>query len=420
MRHLTAICILLLMIIPALPAGEINVMEMDNGIDVIYEYDPSYNISAVSFYFDGGCLNYSEDKAGIEKFLMNMILRGSQKYPLDSLNTLMDNYGIHSDNLASHDYSYLAFSSINKYFPATFEIALDIVKNPSFEEQSMSIVREKMLSDIRSSMEKPDEVIWDELNKRFYGEHPYASKPDGFEETVSVITAGDLKEHLDYLLHNNRVIVSVVSGIEPNKMMPVIKESLKDLKSPKDKSRLTPPPFDEHEKGRFTVDKEGLMTSYVAGKFPVASVKSDEYPALRIGFSILSRKVYELLRTKHGLTYVAFTGVSNRKTNYGYFYVSTDYPDSAISLTLEEFDRAREDGVTEEEIDNIRNLFITSFYIRNEKSMDKSLMSGLDYLLYSDPEYSMNFAESISKLTVEDIDRAFNKYITDMVYIILE
>jgi len=420
MRKFTSIIIILLVSMPVLLSAGIDVMEMDNGIDVIYEYDPSYNISAVSFYFDGGCLNYSEDKAGIEKFLMNMILRGSDTYSLDSLNTLMDNYGIHSDNLASHDYSYLAFSSINKYFSATFKIASDILKNPSFEEQSMSIVREKMLSDIKSSMEKPDEIIWDELNKRFYGNHPYASKPDGFEETVSGITAGDLREHLDYLLHNNRIIVSVVSGIEPDKIMPLIKESLKDLKSPKDKSRLTPPAFDEYERGRFTVNKKGLMTSYVAGKFPVASVKSEDYPALRIGFSILSRKVYELLRTKHGLTYAAFAGVSNRKTNYGYFYVSTDYPDSAISLTLEEFDRAKKNGVTEEEIDNIRNLFITSFYIRNEKSMDKSLMAGLDYLLYSDPEHSMNFAESISNLTDKEISRAFNKYISDMVYIILK
>ena len=166
--------------------------------------------------------------------------------------------------------------------------------------------------------------------------------------------------------------------------------------------------------------KENLMTSYVAVKYEVPSILSDDYANIRIGLSILSRRVYEVLRTKYGLTYAAFVGASMRKTNYGYFYVSTDYPDSSITLTMNEFENAKRDGVMQEEIDNITNLYETSYYMQNEQSLNKSVQTGYDYMIYDDFNHSGKFIQLIKDIKPDVLKELFNTYLSQYTIFILE
>lgn len=401
--------------------AEISKFTMDGNIDIIYDYDKSYNISAITVFFDGGTLNYKPDNAGIETFLLQSVQKGSEKYPLETYDMLIDRYGIHADFAADYDYSYIGFSSINKYFPQTVDILIQSLKTPLFDEKQVENVKQKIIADLNQEADVPDEIIWDRLNEIYYKDHPYYAFPKGKIETINRISVNDLKKHLRFLTKENRIVISIVSGIPPQDIIEYLETEMKGFLSPKNTELFEMPSYNEYAGSREIREKRNnLMTSYVALKYDLPSIMSDEYPKMRIGLSVLSRRVYEILRTKHGLTYAAFVGASMRKANYGYFYVSTDYPDSALSLAMDEFELAKDGSISQEEIDNIINLYETSYYMQNEKSLRKSYQTGFDYLIYKDPMHSSRFIATVRGIKADQLQNLFKKYLNQYTIFILE
>lgn len=402
-------------------SADTSVHKLSNGIDIVYDYSKSRDISAISFFFDGGSLNYKPEKAGVDKLLLQVIQKGTKKYPADSLNRMIDKYGIQTESASQFDFSYITLSSINKYFESTVDIITDMLKAPLLEENTIELERQKMLADISQTEENPDDYVWELLNDYYYKDHPYSAKPDGTEESVSKLSRDDLAEYLKKITKEGRIVIAIVSGIEPGKLIPFLEKELAGFSSPKTISEFTVPPFNmPAEEVTINKEKDGLMTAYVCAKYDIPSVLEMEYPEIRIGLSVLNKRVYETIRTKHGLSYAPFVGASMRKANYGYFFVSTDYPDSAISLTKQEFEDAMKNGVTDEEVNGIRNLYETSFYMQNEKAATKAYQIGYDYLTYKDFDYTNKFMGIIMNMKAKDLTPLFKKYLHNLKYLILK
>ncbi len=413
--------IILMLILTVSIFAEIRKFTINNSIDIIYDYDKSYNISAITFFFDGGCLNCSHENAGIETFLLQAVQKGSAKYDLNEYYKLIDRYGIHETHSVNYDYSSIGYSSINKYFRESIDILVDAMKDPLFEEKTIDVLKQKIIADLKQQKEKPDEIVWDELNEVFFNNHPYYASPKGKIETIENIAINDLRDHLNLLTKENRLIISIVSGIKPEKIIDYLSDELKTFNSPKKYNDFKVPLYETYKGNRKSAgNKDNLMTSYVALKYTIPSIFDNDYAGIRIGLSVLSKRVYEIIRTKHGLSYAPFVGASTRKTNYGYFYVSTDYADSALALTFEEFENVKENGVSQEEIDNIANQYETYFYMQNEKSLDKSSIIGSDYLLYNDYDHSEKFINAVKHIKPKDIKNLYNKYLNNFTIFVLE
>jgi len=402
-----------------LTAG-VSTITKKNGLELIYDYSTDRDISAITAIFDGGTQNYTVDKAGIEKMLLMVMEKGSKKYPEKKLNDLLDRYGINIAFTADNDYSYITFSTVNKYFPEMIDIASDIIINPSINKKNVELARSIMMDEINSKKDSPDEMVWDEVNKIFYEGHPYSATPSGKIESVRSITNDDLKKHHEFLIKKNRIALSIVTGVPYDEVKEIIEKDFSKAASVKNSKDFSVPAFNVfNEDIRQDVIKKNLETKYVAVKYVIPSVTDPEYIAMRIGLNILSRRVYEQIRTKHGLSYAPWVAASMRKTNYGIFYVSTDYPDSAISLTMQEFDRAKADGVTVDELNDIKNLYETSFYQDNEKASGKSLSNGINYIVYGNYNYNSEFVKLLEALSPEAVKNVLNKYLKNYITVVL-
>ncbi len=399
--------------------ADINIFKTDNNVDVIYDYSVNRGISAITFLFDGGVTNYNSNKAGIEEFLMQIIQEGSKKYPKDKLTELIDKYGIEISYSVEYDFSYITFKSINEYFDTTLNIAIDLLTEPLFEERAMKNIKAKMLASIKQKQEDPDSYIWDELNKEFFKNHPYSIEIDGTEESINSITKEDLENYLNKLL-NNRTIVSIVTGIKENKEKNNVITKLNKFNNTKTAKDFNIAKIKIPEKiTRKVLYKDNLMTNYVAAKFVLPSVRDSIYPEIKIGLSVLSRKVYENLRTKHGLTYATWLGASIRKANYGYFYVSTDYPDSAISLAFQEMEKAKNGEITKDDINKLLNQYETSYYMQNSMVTSKAYLNAFNYLIYNDPNYTNILMEKMRNTNTEELKKLFKEYLKNFTFIII-
>ena len=390
------------------------------GKNLIYDYSKEREISTVTFFFDGGSMNCTKENAGIEKFILEAIQKGSKKYSESDINLFSDRYGLKISVTVNYDYSAISFTSFSSYFGEVLRLAADLLQNPLFPEKNVEIIRKNMIETINAKSTNPDELIWLKLNDWFFREHQYAGLPDGYVESVSKITVEDMRQHLKFLTRENRVVVSVVTGIPRKVLEPVIKENFSFFNTAKEWKKSIPADFRSIGKDTILFEKkENLETSYVACKFNLPSVTDDAYGAARLGMSILSKRIYETLRTKHGLTYAAYMGASDKKVNYGVFYVSTTYPDSAISLFYQEMNKAKTEGVSQREIDDLRNIYETSFYMGNEKSEEKSFSNGYNFMVYGDADHDSKFMKRVSKMKPSEITDVLKKWLENYQFLIL-
>lgn len=401
--------------------AEVKVFKSESGVDVVYDFAKEREISSVTLLFDGGTANYPKEKSGVEKFLFEMVQKGSTKYSEGDFNRLMDNYGMKISYNSDYDMSSVTFTTFDKYFPQMLEIVNDILQYPSLDDKNIEIVRKNMTDDISAKEDNPDELIWLKLNEQFFRGHQYLSIPDGYAETVKNIKKIDLLKHLNKLTSDNRVVISIVTGIPLNKGKVMINSYLGFLKNSTSFKKHSVEKFNNYEYDTtITAEKSNLETYYVASKFIIPSVTEKSYTAARIGLSIFSKRIYEILRTKHGLTYAAYAGASNRKSNYGVFYVSTSYPDSAVKLFYEEVENVKNIPIKKDEIDDVRNIYETSFYMNNELSSEKSFMNGYNYLMNGDYDYNAKFMKNVEKLKVEDITEFYRMYLKNFTFLILK
>jgi len=391
------------------------------GKNIIYDYSKEREISTITFFFDGGSMNCTKDNAGIEKFILESVQKGSAKYSESDINILSDRYGLRISVTVNYDYSAISFTSFSSHFTEVLDIAADMLRNPLFPEKNVEIIRKNMIEAINAKETNPDELVWLRLNDWFFRDHQYSALPDGYVGSVSNITIDDMRKHLQFMTLENRVVASIVTGIPKKTLEPVLKEKFSFLKTAKGWKKSLPSEF--RSAGKDTtlyVKKENLETSYVACKFNLPSVTDNDYAPARLGMSILSKRIYETLRTKHGLTYAAYMAASDKKVNYGVFYVSTTYPDSAIALFHKDMAEAKNGGVTQREIDDLRNLYETSFYMGNEKSEEKSFSNGYNYMVYGDFDHDAKFMKRISKMKPSEITNVLSSSLKDYQFLILE
>ncbi|MEJ5307809.1 MAG: pitrilysin family protein [candidate division WOR-3 bacterium] len=393
---------------------------ISKNLELLYKYVPENDISSVSIFIEGGSANYGYEKSGIENIIFRMIEKCGKNYSETEMNELMDKYFVNVSYDNSYDYSSFTFSTLNKYLFDVTKIFADNLKEPDFSETVLEKERNRMIDEIKSKEEDPDELLYLKLNEYFFKNHPYISNPEGYVETVQNLKEQDLYNHLKKILSNRRVVISVVSGVPFKDSEEFFKREFgfingkfEKIKGVKEFDLCKGDTILKYEKG-------GLQTKYLGCKFKIPSVKDKEYLPVRVGLSILSKRVYETLRTKHGLTYAAYVGASNKLVNYGVFYVSTLYPDSAIKLYRDEIEKVRKEGIKQEEIDDMKNIYQTSFFLDNERTSNRSFALGYNYLIFGDYDYDMKFIKELDNLKSDKVTKTLLKYLKDFKFILLE
>jgi len=394
--------------------------KISKNVELLYNYVPENDISAVTIFIEGGSLNYDYEKSGIENLIFRLVEKCGKNYSESKMNELMDKYFVNVSYENSYDYSSFTFSTLNKYLFDVTKIFADNFKEPNFSDEILKKEKDKMIDEIKSKEEDPDELLYLKLNDYFFKNHPYIANPEGYIETVQNLKSIDLYDHLKKIFASRRVIISVVSGVPFKEVKKFFKENfgfingkVEKVESLKNFNLCEGDTLLKYEKG-------GLQTKYLGCKFKVPSIKDKEYLPVRVGLSILSKRVYETLRTKHGLTYAAYVGASNKLANYGVFYVSTPYPDSAMKLYRDEVEKVKKEGIKQEEIDDMKNIYQTSFFLDNERTSNRSFALGYNYLLFNDYEYDIKFIKELEKLKSKTVTDAVSKYLKDFKFILVE
>ncbi|MDX1654452.1 MAG: pitrilysin family protein, partial [Candidatus Competibacteraceae bacterium] len=113
---------------------------------------------------------------------------------------------------AAKDMAYLSLRSLvdPNYLDPAVDVVSRLLREPAFSTADLERERARMLTGVAARRQSPGELAQVAFNETLYGDHPYATPPDGYEASLKTITGRDVRAfHQRYYVGSNLVIAIV-------------------------------------------------------------------------------------------------------------------------------------------------------------------------------------------------------------------
>lgn len=398
---------------------------LENGIKILVRPNFTSPSVVVDGILRGGAILESPDKAGLANFHGALLTRGTENYSFaDFFEEIEANGASLSANAERNVYSF-GSKSLAEDLPRMLGLLSEVLQRPTFPEEYIERVRAQLLTRLRLREQNTRSMASLKFYETAYPEgHPYTVSTSGYIDTVSSITRDDIVEFQQNIGPRDAIIV-IVGAVEVDTAVNAVKEALGSWENPNQ------PQAPEVPDAPSLTDVTQVET-LVPGKsqadvvlgFPGPRRRDPDYTAARLGNSILGvfgmyGRLGDNIREGQGLAYYSFSRVRGG-LGPGPWSVSAgvapENVEKAVDSIREELKTFVDTPVTEEEISDNKSYFKGGLVLGLEtnEGVASTLLSmeihnlGLDYL--------QKYAETIDSITVEDIQRVAQRFITPDAY----
>lgn len=397
---------------------DVKTFTLKNGMKFLVLEDNSIPNANMYLFYSVGSRNEHPGITGLSHFFEHMMFNGAKKYGPKMFDRKMEFNGG-----ANNAYTTENVTVYTDWFPANaletmFDLESDRIENLSIDPKYVKSEREVVLSERSTGLENsPWRTLGEQVSATAFQEHPYHWSVIGYEEDIKNWTKEDLENYFKtYYAPNNCTVV--ISGNV--KLADVKKFADKYMapipaQKPGPKVHLVEP--EQTGERRITVQKE-VSSPYMIIGYHVPNSKDKNYYALDILSSILSSgnssRLYSSLVNDKQLATNIFTSYGESfDPNLFQIYVtankgkSTDSIENAIYKVL---DNIEKDGITDKELQKIKNQKLMEFYGSIETINGKANSLGTYELFFGDYKKMFTAPDEYANVTKEDVKRVAKQY----------
>ncbi len=405
--------VLSLLLWTALPAGAMQIQKIvsKKGIEAWLVEDHSRPILSLQFGFAGGTTQDPEGKPGVATFAAGMLDEGAGDLDSEAFQNRLEDLAAKMAINASYDHVTGSFQTLSENRDESFKLLRMALTSAHFSANDVERIREQLIATLRVEEKDPDKVASLEWHKLAFGSHPYARPTNGTLESVTAITADDLRDYVKRIFARDNLKVAAVGDIDAAKLGDLLDSVFGDLPAKSDRKPVQD--FSWQDTAKQHIVTMPNPQSVVQFGFQGLKRKDPDFIAAYIlnyvvGGGGFSSKLMQEVREKRGLAYSVFTYLYPLD-HVGVFAggVATENKSVGQSLDLikAELDRAAKEGLTEQELRTAKDYLIGSFALRFDTSskIAAQLLAiqlddlGIDYLERRNGE--------IEAITVADIKR---------------
>ncbi len=392
---------------------------LKNGVRLILVPMSGVNSVAISVMVGVGSRYETKANNGVSHFLEHMTFKGTKKFPTtDDVNIVERSGGLQN---AYTDIDITSYH--NKVLASDWQLALDINKelclNPLIEEKHIDRERDVILEEMKRSEDDPGAKVDEVFHQMMYPGTTLGMRVIGEKDSLIRSNASTLRAYHDMWYRPDRIVVVVAGNIGK------LEESLIKRHVEEWFSRL-------HNKssGNFkkVVDRQVTPAVQIVTKpdvqqahliiglrtFPRAHDHRFAWHVfnLLMGVGFTSR-FFKEIREKRGLCYHIRSSSSNwHDVGYWSIYagVATEKVKEATRAILAELAKAKEKGVTEEEISIAKKRIKTMIAFSSENPEFINEYYGRQEL-HNEPKLTLEeYLVKIDAVTKEDINDLLKKY----------
>jgi zinc protease len=396
------------------------VSEFDvNGLKVLVKRREGSLTVAAQLYLRGGVENINPTNAGVEAFMLNVASEASANYPRERMRKETARMGTVIGETVGYDYSALAMTSTRANFDKSWDIFADVVTNPAFTKEDVDLVKSRLVSSLSDDEDEPDTYLQRLQEKVAYVGHPYLNRPDGTAESITRLTAEDLRAYHKNAMQTSRLLLVIVGDLDAAQLKARITATFSKL--PRGDYKAPALPQLVFNASTLEVTKRDLPTNYIQGFYTAPSITSPDIYPMYVASSLLRDRVFEEVRVKRNMSYAPDAFLRNQAANIGGIYVTAadQYANDAVRVMLGEIARLQREPVSHDDITSIIAQFLTTYYIGQETNAAQAANMAQYELIGGGWRNSLNFLEKLRAVQPADVQRVSQKYMKNIRFVVL-
>ncbi|HVJ27716.1 MAG TPA: pitrilysin family protein [Vicinamibacterales bacterium] len=357
------------------------------------------------------------DKIGLAQYTAQMMREGTKTrntlQMAQELETMAANMGV-SAGLSSQNAT-VSGGSLTENFDKVFEIALDVLMNPTFPAEEWERAKARAKSGLVQQRTNPGFLSTERYNKILYGDHP-AGRASVTAAGLDAITRDAMVEfHRAHYVPDHALIAFAgdISLAEARKKVEAGLGAWKKAGVPK--PTVTEPAAPGAPKVTLIARPASVQTSLRVGG-PSMTRKDADYEALTVANRVLGGtmgRLFRHLREEKGYTYgigSSFSALSYRGDWSASTSVRTAVTEAALTDLLAEIAEMRDKPVPTSEFEDSKRALQASFALslENPAAILSYYVQSWTYDLPAD--YWDTYPARIAAITVEQAQAATRKY----------
>lgn len=397
---------------------------LKNGIPIFYKRVDSTRMCSVIITIKGGSAMCPREFSGIESALLELMSRGSKKFPYVKIQELGGEKQIAFSHTTSYAGSTFSFSCIDYYFDEALPIFLDCFLNPSYDEIQFENMLTEYNQDIQKILNEPESFLFYTMKKEIYKNHPFASSAGVLPESLENITIENLKSHYKKMLDASRMSVVAAGALDEKKLAKSLEKSLGKIPRLEKEFAIPEIPALEISGENVVLQNAAISGSgHIARVFKSPSVFSEDFIPARIAAEMYNEVLFNIVRTMYGACYTPSTSIGFSPAPFGqdFLYRVSDLKNAARYLheAQESFasgkmlalveGRVEYDSI-EERLPGFVNKYITSAYTNQQTCSLIAGRAASSLLQLGDIDGLDKFVEKAKEVCAADVIRVFKKY----------
>lgn len=408
LRFVLTVCVAL--VASAASAIEIKEVTSDGGINAWVVEEPSIPFTALEIRMRGGASLDLPDKRGAVNLMMALVEEGSGDMDARAFQTKLDALAASFSFRAYDDTMSISARFLTENQDEVLDLLHQALTNPRFDQDAIDRVRAQVLSGIASDEKSPNRIASTYFDNAAFGDHPYGSSIDGTVESVNSLTQQDMFDAYRNTLTQAEIYVSAVGNITADEIGPLLDKLLGDL--PAD-GPPPPPHVDFGLAGDVTVIPFDTPQSVALFGHVGITRDDDDFFAAYILNEILGGAGFESrlmneVREKRGLTYGIRTYLVPKfhaEMWIGQVASGNETITEAIQVTRDVWADLAQNGVTHDELDNIKTYLTGEYPLRFDGNAEiADIMVGMQ-MIGLPTDYVINRNDYIKAVTRDDVNR---------------
>lgn len=388
-----------------------------NGLKVLVKRRAGSPTVAAGLFIRGGSQNITAENAGIESMMLSAATEASANYPRARMRSELARMGTQIGSSVNFDYSVLALGCTRPYFERSWQIFADVALRPSFTNEDVALVQARMVSTLRDDTDNPDTYLQRLQEKVAYVGHPYLNRVEGTAETVSRLTAADLRAYHQKVMQSSRLLLVIVGDLDPAEVRSAVTSAFGRL--PRGDYKPAPLPQLSFDRSSVEVTPRGLPTNYIQGLFVAPSLTSPDIYPMRVASAILRDRIFEEVRVRRNLSYAPSAFLGTQGANIGGLYVTAVDANQAVRVMLDEVARLQHEQVSAEDIQAVVAQFLTTYYMGQETNAAQAGELAQFEIIGGGWRNSVEVIERLKAVTPAEVQNVAQKYMRNMRFVVL-
>lgn len=387
------------------------------GIPVYFVSTPGLPMLDLEVIFQAGSSRDGE-KFGLAQLTNALLNEGAGDLTVDQIGEQFDEVGAIYHSEVNRDMGTVALRTLThpEFLNPALRTFATVLTAPTFTMEAFNRLQKQLLTAIAQEMQAPSIVASKAFIQLLYPQHPYGHSVNGTVETVSELTAANIKQFYEqyYVAKNAQIIMVGDLTIDQAKH---IADQVTQGLSIGSKPLAIPMAVDLTRSSEKNIVFPSQQTTIILGEMGITPKDLDYFP-LMVGNYVLggdaTSRLFMQVREEQGLTYQVnsqFIPLLARGPFIIFLQSRKDEASKAMALSREILQNYIKNGPSTEELSTAQKHLVGGFplSIASNTNILEQLAAIVFYGLPLD--YLDTYRQNVTAVTAEQIQAAFARHI---------